>query len=404
MIRFERHMQVLGQLQGQSVLVTEGEVWKKQRRTLLPGFSPKRFPHYAAQMTQAVSEMLERLPADGNTPVDFEHVMNMLGADVILRTMFSSRVSQDMSDIEQAVRALSEIGYEEMFQPFSLPDWLPLARKREKRSAIRLLDSLIWSHVHARRACPDAGEDLLGMLLSAADHEGDGAVLSDQEVRDQLMTIFLAGHETTAAGLAWAGWVLAAHPDIAAQAAAEVDQVLGGRVPTSADVARLPRLGMIIKETLRLHSPAAGVFMRRAVEDVQIGQWLVPKGSLISILSTVPQKDERWFPDPAQFDPARFDPVAGHDIPRGAYFPFGTGPRVCIGQSFALMEMTLILAMLLQRFEIRPAPGQGEPGIRMYVTLRPDSLRLALQRRATAPAPARPAPAAPDGIATCPFH
>jgi cytochrome P450 len=404
LVRFERHMQVLGELHGQSLLVTEGEVWKKQRRTLLPGFSPKRFAHYADQMTQAVSEMLERIPADGKTPVDFDHAMNMLAADVILRTMFSARVSQDTTDIERAVRVLSEIGYEDMFKPFSLPDWLPLPRKREKREALRLLDSLIWSHVHARRACPEPGEDLLGMLLSAADKEGDGALLSDQEVRDQLMTIFLAGHETTAAGLAWAGWVLAAHPEAAAKAADEVDQVLGGRVPAFADVARLPWLGMIIKETLRLHSPAAGVFMRRAVEDLRIGQWLVPKGSLISILSVVPQMDARWFPDPAKFDPARFDPAAGHDIPRGAYFPFGTGPRVCIGNSFALMEMTLILAMLLQRFHIRPAPGQAEPGTRMHVTLRPDGLRLTLQQRAAPPLPASPGTATPHNATGCPFH
>jgi cytochrome P450 len=403
-VRYERHMEVLGQLQGQSLLTTEGEVWKKQRRTLLPGFSPKRFAQYAGQMTQAAAEMLERLPADGKTPIDFEHTMNMLAADVILRTMFSARVSQDMGDIEHAVRLLSQIGYEEMLQPFSLPDWLPFPRKRAKRKALRLLDNMIWSHVHARRAAPGAGEDLLGMLLSAADQEGDGAVLSDQEVRDQLMTIFLAGHETTAAALAWASWNLAAHPEIAAKAAAEVDQVLGERMPTFADLAHLPWLGMIVKETLRVHSPAAGVFMRRAVEDVQIGQWLVPRGSVITMLSVLPHMDGRWFPDPKQFDPARFDPAARHDIPRGAYFPFGAGPRVCIGNSFAVMEVTLVLAMLLQRFEIRPAAGQAEPAIRMQVTLRPDGLRLALQQRTVATTPARAVPPTPDGVAVCPFH
>jgi cytochrome P450 len=404
-IRFERHMQVLGQVHGQSLLITEGEAWQKQRRTLQPGFSPKRFSHYGQQMTEAIAQMLATIPADGKTPVDFEHAMNMLAADVILRTMFSARVSQDTAGIERAVRVLSEIGYEEMFQPFSLPDWLPLARKREKRSALRLLDELIWSHIHARRASAEAGEDLLGMLLSAADKEGDGGALSDQEVRDQLMTIFLAGHETTAAGLAWAGWVLAAHPDIAAKATEEVDQVLGARVPAFADLAHLPWLGMVIKETLRLYSPSAGVFLRRAVEDVKIGQWRVPKGSLVSILSVVPHRDERWFQNPGQFDPSRFDTDTARNTPRGAYFPFGTGPRVCIGNSFATMEMTLILAMLLQRFVIRPAPGQGKPGIRMQVTLRPEGgLRLTLQRR-TAPT-ARPGPAAatPDSAAVCPFH
>jgi cytochrome P450 len=404
-IRFERHMQVLGQVHGQSLLITEGEAWQKQRRTLQPGFSPKRFPHYAQQMTDAIAQMLATIPADGQTPLDFEHAMNMLAADVILRTMFSGKVSQDTTDIERAVRTLSEIGYEEMFSPFSLPDWLPLPRKLEKRNALRLLDGLIWSHIEARRAEPETGDDLLGMLLSAADKEGDGSVMTDQEVRDQLMTIFMAGHETTAAGLAWAGWVLAAHPEIAAKATEEVDRVLGARVPSFADLAHLPWLGMVIKETLRLYSPSAGVFMRRAVEDVQIGQWPVPKGSLVSILSVVPHLDERWFQNPGQFDPSRFDADTARNIPRGAYFPFGTGPRVCIGNSFATMEMTLILAMLLQRFAIRPSPGQGKPGVRMQVTVRPEGgLRLTLQRRDAPMTPASPAPATPERAPGCPFH
>jgi cytochrome P450 len=404
-IRYERHMQVLSQVQGQSLLITEGEVWKKQRRTLLPGFSPKRFPEYAQQMTGAISEMLATMPADGKTPVDFEHAMNQLAADVILRTMFSSRVTEDTTDIERAVRTLSQIGYEEMFLPFDLPDWLPLPRKAEKRNSIQLLDKLIWSHIHSRRAGPEPGEDLLGMLLSAVDNEGDGSVLSDREVRDQLMTIFLAGHETTAAGLAWAGWVLAAHPDIADKAVEEVDRVLGGRVPAFADLAHLPFLGAFLKETLRLYSPVPGVFLRRAKADVQIGQWMVPKGSLVSILSVIPQVDPRWFADPERFDPSRWEGDAAKTMQRGAYFPFGSGPRVCIGNSFATMEMTLILAMLLQRFLLRPAPGQTDPGVRMQVTLRSErGVNLTLEGRQPMPAAAAPAQTDAGSEPACPYH
>ncbi|HEY0065012.1 MAG TPA: cytochrome P450 [Telluria sp.] len=400
-VRYEHHMNVLRQVHGESVLITEGEVWKKQRRTLQPGFSPKRYEGYAEQMAEAAESVLDKLVSHQGRAFDFEQAMNMLAMDVILRTMFSARVEQDTADIEHAVCLLSEIAYDDMFYPISLPDWLPIPSKRAKRRAMQLLDDLIWSHIRRRRASGEQHNDLLGMLLTAADNEGDGSLLSDQQVRDQLMTTFLAGHETTAAGLTWAGWVLASHPDIAFKAAEEVDAVLEGRTPTFADIARLPYLGQVVKETLRLYSPAPGVFMRQAAQDVQIGPWLLPKGSLVTLLSSLVQRDARWFADPDRFDPDRFAPEAARQIPRGAYFPFGTGPRVCIGMSFASMEMTLILAMLLQRYTLRPGPGQEQPGMRLQVTMRPEGgLRLMLAKRAQRPA----GPATPASTSGCPFQ
>ncbi len=399
-IRFERHMEVLGQLHGQSVLITEGDTWRKQRRTLQPGFNPKRFDGYAHQMAQSASSVLDGLPT--NQALDFEHAMNMLAMDVILRTMFSASTPVDTAAIEHAVRSISQIAYHEMFYPASLPDWLPLPSKQAKRKALQLLDALIRSHIQARRESGAVRDDLLGMLLTATDSEGDASLMSDQEVRDQLMTIFLAGHETTASGLTWAGWVLASQPAIAERAAREVDQVLQGRTPDFADLARLPFLGQVVKETLRLYSPAPGVFMRSATADVQIGQWLVPKGALVTILSALPQRDARWFANPERFDPDRFAPEAAKLIPRGAYFPFGTGPRVCIGNSFATMEMTLILAMLLQRHQLRRAPGQEQPGLLLQVTMRPaGGMRLILdQRPALVPSVSDEASVAGG----CPFH
>ncbi len=401
-IRYERHMDVLRPVHGESVLISEGETWKQQRRMLQPGFSPKRYESYARQMAEASTSVLDQLVRHKGQPFDFEHAMNMLAMDVILRTMFSARVSQETADVEHAVRLLSQIAYDDMFYPASLPDWLPLPGKRAKRAAMRLLDELIWSHIRRRRASGEVHDDLLGMLLSAADSEGDGSTLSDEQVRNQLMTTFLAGHETTASGLTWAGWVLASHPDVAARAAAEVDAVLEGRVPLYSDIARLPYLGQVVKETLRLYSPAPGVFMRQATQEVQIGPWTLPKGSLVTLLSSLVQRDARWFADPERFDPDRFAPEAAKAIPRGAYFPFGTGPRVCIGSSFATMEMTLILAMLLQRYSVHPAPGQQQPGMRMQVSMRPDGgLRLMLAPRAPVQPATAPRSAAPAG---CPFH
>lgn len=406
-VRWERHVEVLAQLHGQSLLITEGAQWRRQRRMLQPAFNPKRFDAYAGQVTQAIAEALAAMPGDGATALDFEHAMNMLAADAILRTMFGARFGDRTGGIERAVRTLVEAGYREMFLPFALPAWLPYPGRGAKRAAMTLLDDLVRSHVAARRAAPAGQDDLLGMLLAAVDEEGGeegGAMLDDEGVRDQLMTTFLAGHETTAAALTWAGWALAAHPDVADRAAEEVDRVLGGRMPGYADLARLPWLGMVVKEVLRLYSPSPGLLARRALEDVRVGDYLLPKGSVVSIMSVIPHHDARWFPQPERFDPARFDAAAGRDMPRGAFLPFGAGPRVCIGSSFAVVEITLALAMLLQRFTLRPAPGQGVPRPRMGVSQRPEGgLRLVLERRA----PERAETAAVEPVhaaSACPFH
>ncbi|QNB00617.1 cytochrome P450 [Massilia sp. Se16.2.3] len=411
-VRWERHVEILAQLHGQSVLVSEGEEWRRQRRMLQPAFNPRRFDAYAGRMTDGIAGTLDALPGGA---VDFEHTMNMLAADVILRTMFSARFADadhgiGTREVERAVRTLVDAGYREMFLPFALPGWLPYPGRNEKRAALALLDDLVRAHIGRRRAAPDLGDDLLGMLLAASDEEGEGeergAMLGDDGVRDQLMTTFLAGHETTAAALTWAGWALAAHPDVAARATEEVDRVLGNRVPGYRDVAELPCLGSVVKEVMRLYSPSPGVLARRATRDVRIGDWLVPQGSVVSILSVLPHHDARWFTQPEHFDPDRFPGEAAKGIPRGAYLPFGTGPRVCIGSSFATVEMTLALAMLLQRFTLRPAPGQDVPVPRMGVTMRPaGGLRLLLERRVSSGQPAAvPVRAAAAGAGACPFH
>jgi cytochrome P450 len=409
-IRYEQHIKVMSQLHGQSVMITEGDTWQRQRRMLLPAFSPKRFGAYAGQVTAAAAEAFSGLPADGTTAVDVEHTMNMLAIDIILRTMFGSKVEKDTAQIEQAIRTLAAIGYAEMYLPFAIPTWAPLPRQAVKRKALRLLDGVVRSQIRDRRAGNQAGDDLLGTLLAARDDEGDEVgnrgALHDDEIRDQLMTIFLAGHETTATALAWAAWALAADPGLAARAAAEADGVLGTRPPTMADLPRLPFMAAVVKETLRRYPPVPGVLMRRAIEDVQIGEWLVPKGSLVTLPFFAAQLDARWFPQPERFDPTRFEGDAARDLPRGAWIPFGAGPRVCIGNSFASMEMTLALAMLVQRFTLRPAPGQAIPEARMQVTLRPAGwLRLVLQARSPAPAALRTqTAAATDSAHACPFH
>lgn len=275
-IRDQRHMDVLSQLHGKSVLIAEGAVWQKQRRMLQPSFNMKRFDGYARQVADAAVGVLDSLPAGAR--FDFESSMNMLTMDVVLRTLFGSGIGGDRAQIKAAVRDLSLIAYNEMFTQFSWPDWMPLPGKARKREAMRLILDLIGSHGTARRAAPRGDNDLLDTLLSARDEEG-GDMRSDRQVRDELMTIFLAGHETTAAGLTWAGWFLASQPEAAERAQREVDEVLGGRTPEFGDVARLPYLGQLHQGDHALvsagarcvHAPGRGGCAGRRVAGAERG-------------------------------------------------------------------------------------------------------------------------------------
>ena len=198
------------------------------------------------------------------------------------------------------------------------------------------------------------------------------------------MTLMLAGHDTTAAGLDWLWYVIASHPEVARRCREEVDSVVGQREPSASDIEQLPCLSGTIKETLRLYPPAIGIFLRQATSDVEIGGFDVPKGSLITLSSFVTQRDSRWFPDPERFDLERFSPERADDIPSGAYFPFGAGPRVCIGQSFAMTEMILVAATMLQKCEVETVPGAAEPGMHVTMALRPkERLMLRWKRRQT---------------------
>ncbi|NRF70225.1 cytochrome P450 [Aquincola sp. S2] len=384
-IRWRRAMEVFSRAHGQSVLITEGTPWQRQRRMLQPVFAPKRFEAYAQQMAATGAAGLDALVIAPDGRLDFEQAMTRLTMDVILRTMFGSHAPADAAAVGDAVRVLGHAAMREMFLPFAVPQWVPLPWRRASRRALARLDALIGGVIAQRRARPHepAGpDDLLAMLMAATDEEGDGAGLADHEVRDQCMTMFLAGHETTASALTWWGWAMAAHPDVAARAAAEVDAVLAGRPPGHADLARLPWLGQTLKETLRLWPPAAGLFTREAIEDVRIGDWLLPAGALAVTTPYVMHRDPRWFPEPERFDPERFAPERAAQLPRGAYLPFGVGPRVCIGNNFALMEMVLLAALMLQRFQFALPAGAPPPRPSLNVSLRPaQRLELVLRRR-----------------------
>lgn len=401
-IRWEHQAAIFRPTHGDSILMSEGEAWQRQRRMLQPEFNPRRFTGYARQVTDAAQRALNKMLAGGDTTVDFGHEMNMLTMDAILRTMFSVSSDAETVEVEKALSDLGLLSFKEIFIPFALPGWLPLPGVRLRNKHIAYLERLIYRTIDARRADPAPRQDLLDMLLNASDAEAAGAKLSDKEVRDQCMTMFLAGHETTAVGLTWTGWCLASHPDVLQRVLVEIDTVLGGRSPTYDDMPRLSYLGQVVKESMRLYPPAPALLVRRAAADAQVGSWTVPKGSLVVIYPYLLHRDERWFPDPLRFDPERFSEERAKTLPRGVYFPFGTGPRVCIGSSFAVMEMTLVMAMLLQRCTLEPALGQREPDLQLTVVMRPKGeLRLTLRKRDARRANSAPAATLAAG---CPFH
>jgi cytochrome P450 len=393
LVRWERGVDVFSQAFGQGLLVAEGEAWRRQRRMLAPGFLPRRVQGYATLMVDAAREALDAAlpPGAVATVQPMEDLFNALTMDVIMRTLFSSRAPALARAAADATQVLSRAAMQEMFWPASLPDWLPLPHKIVKRRALAMLTGLIDSQIAARAALPAHAaptDDLLAMLLSVRDEDGSG--LSPAELHDQCMVMFQAGHETSATALLWWSWLMASHPDVALQARHEVDSVLQGRDPCAADVQALPYLGATLKEAMRLYPPIAALMTRRVMRPFELRGRTVPAGTLLRITPWVIQRDARWFPDPERFMPERFLADAQAQ-PRSAWMPFGVGPRVCIGQHFALLEMTLVAAMLLQRCTLHTVPGECEPQPRMYVTLRPTApLRLELRPRPASPSSPSP--------------
>ena len=383
LIRWERATDVFSMSMGQSVLVSEGAQWLRQRRMLQPGFTTKRVAGYAALMAAATRAALDEVASQtAHQTVDVEALMTRVALDVILRTLFGQHQVQDAASIAQAIQTLSHYGFTQFFVPFSWPMWMPLPTVRRARSALDTLNRLISEHIRLQQGtASDHGDDLLTMLRMARDPEQPSQGLSAQELHDQTMVMFQAGHETTATALTWWCGLIAQHPEIAARVQHEVDTVLQGQDPTPTTLARMPWLQASIKEAMRLYPPAAILMTRRATKDITVGPWRVSKGDLIALSPYVIQRDARWFEQPDQFRPERFLPDAP-EVPRGAWMPFGAGPRVCIGQHFAMLEVGLIAAMLLQRFRMHWPQGTAWPAVDLAVSLRPaKSMVLNLETR-----------------------
>jgi cytochrome P450 len=385
-IKIPRARKIVARLDGDGLVFSEGDFWLRQRRLVQPAFHARRLEEYGRPMVDQTRALIQRWKvAFGEQPVvtiNFEQAVTELTLAIVVATLFGSEPAAEPAALGAAVATLSEIFMGETQSPALLPDWFPLPFKGRKRRAIRFLNDTVDRIIRARRASGGDHNDLLSMLLLAVDEEGDGRGMSDHQARHEAMTLFIAGHDTTAAGLTWIGYTLSTQPQVAERAAAEVDAALGGRLATYQDIPRLSYLNQVIKETLRLYPPAIGVFARQAVEDVEIGGYWLKKGSLVQLLSYVTHRDPRWFPEPDRFDPERFESGRAESIPAFAYFPFGGGPRVCIGNQFAMAEMVLVTATLLQHLRFELAPEQGPVKLKPQLSLRPEGgLRLRLRWR-----------------------
>jgi cytochrome P450 len=365
-----RQVDVLKQWNRDSLIISDGDAWLRQRRMVQPAFNPRRFAGYAEVMVRAAERLAESWQTANPASIEINSAMTGVTLEIIAKTLFDVDVSEETRKVGQAVSVLSEAAMREAGQPFTLPNWLPLPSIRRKVTAMRFLETTIRRIIAERRASGQDKGDLLSMLLHAVDEEGDGGRMTDEEILGQAMTLFLAGHDTTAGTLSWLWCLLASHPEVEAKLLAEVDSVLHGRTPTADDVPKLHYTEMVVKETLRLYPQAYVLFARVPEEPVALGDYMLPAGALVYVVPYVIQRDPRWFPEPDQFDPERFSEEAAAKLPPYAHIPFGAGPRVCIGAAFATMEMVLILATLIQRFHLALAPGQKLEPLPLF-SLRP---------------------------------
>ena len=343
-------------LVGNGLIVNEGDSWLRQRRLMQPAFHRQRLGGLVAQMAAAADATAARWEelAGRGAPVDVAAEMLRTTLRVVGTTMFSADLGRDADRVGTATRvALEEVSWR-MTRPLSAPLWLPTARNRRFRAGRAVIDAAVRETIRERRR--DGGDrgDLLSTLLAAQDAD-TGERMSDEQVRDEVLTLMLAGHETTASALSWTWHLLGRNPAAAAWMRAELDAVLAGRTPGMDDLARLPRTRAVFKETLRLFPPAWGQ-PREAVEEDEIGGFRIPAGALLLVSQYVTQRRPDLWERPDDFVPARFADGAPA-VPPFAYFPFGGGARQCIGSHFAVMEAQVILATLAQRFAPEPVPG-----------------------------------------------
>ena len=365
-------------LLGEGLLTSEGEFHRRQRRLAQPAFHRQRIASYAAVMTDYAARARGRW-RDGET-LDISEQMMRLTLAIVGKTLFDADVESDAREVGAAMSVVMDLFNTITIPFFELLQKLPLPQLRRFDSAKAKLDAIIYRLIEERRRSGEDRGDLLSLLLLARDPEGDGGQMTDAQLRDEAMTIFLAGHETTANALAWTWYLLSQNPEIEAKLHEEIAVVLGARLPAFEDVAQLKYTEMVLTESMRLFPPAWALG-RLALNDYEIAGYVVPKKSLVLMSQYVMHHDSRYFPDPERFDPERWTAQAREARPQFSYFPFGGGPRRCIGEGFAWMEGILLIATLAQHWRLRLVPGHPV-ALKPVITLRPKhGMRMIVTRR-----------------------
>ena len=366
-------------LLGEGLLTSEGDYHLRQRRLAQPAFHRQRVSAYGATMSAYAATRRERWRA--GTEIDVHQEMMALTLAIVGKTLFDADVEHEADEIGAALATTFESFNFGFFLPFGeLLERLPLPATLRFKKARARLDATIYRMIDERRRAPVDRGDLLSMLLLAQDTEGDGTGMSDLQLRDEAMTIFLAGHETTANALTWTLYLLSQNPDVEQRVHAELDAALGRRLPSADDLAALPYTRMVLAESMRLYPPA-WIVGRRAMGPFEANGYTIPARSIVLLSQYVMHRDERWFPEPDRFDPDRFLPERQAERPKFAYFPFGGGPRVCIGEQFAWMEGIILLATIVQRWKLRLVPDHPV-ALQPIITLRPKhGMRMIVESR-----------------------
>ncbi|MDB5345615.1 MAG: cytochrome [Schlesneria sp.] len=346
----------LGSVAGRGLVTSDGELWKTQRKLAQPAFHRDRLALLGVTMAETAESCAEELSrgAAGQT-VDIQQVMSRLTLKIAGETLFGADLSSEASSLGGAFKTAFEHVHLRMNNQMLPPEWIPTAENRRFRRAKAVLDRVVEEMIQARRRENVVRNDLLGTLLAARDDE-TGKGMSDAQLRDEVLTLLLAGNDTVGAALSWSWYLLGQHPEIQDEVAAEVKNLPDSRAPMVGDLAALPLTRAVFEETLRLYPPAPGQ-PRQALGPDEMNGYVIPKNSFVMVCQWVTHRDPQFWTDPNTFNPRRF--LADDDQrPKFSYFPFGGGPRSCIGQHFAMMEGILILATILRQFRVELVPGQ----------------------------------------------
>jgi cytochrome P450 len=369
---------ITGRMLGQGLLTSEGEFWRRQRRLVQPAFHRSRINEYGATMRDTAQAHIAGW-RDGDVR-DLAQEMTALTLDNAVGTLFSTALPGEAQQVGVAMTFLMRYSLSRQRLPIRIPENWPTPKNRRANRDLAFMDSLVYRMIDERRAAGNSRrrEDLLSLLMSVMDE--DGSQMTQKQLHDEAMTLFIAGHETTAQMLAWTWYALSQNPQAEAKLHEELDNVLAGRSPEAADFGRLPYLMAVMNEILRLYPPAY-ITARETIETVELGGYEILPGTTIIFSQWVAHRDPRFYDDPDIFRPERWIEGLADRLPAGAYYPFGDGPRRCIGQGFALLEAAIVIGTLAQRFSFRMVPGHPVE-VEPLVTLRPrHGIRMTLHAR-----------------------